>query len=119
MKRILVLDDVPSQAELIGRFLDQAGYSVITANSADEALEKISGQRPDVVVTDLVMPEISGLQFCRKLKKNPETNKIPVIACTTKDREMDRNWAMKQGVSAYVTKPFNKEDLLSAVQSVV
>ena len=69
-------------------------------------------------VTDLVMPEVTGLELCRELKREPATAEIPVIACTTKDRKIDQNWAKKQGVSAYVTKPFTEEQLISAVQAV-
>ena len=119
MKTVLVVDDLKAQLNLISSYLEQEGFHVVTANNGNEALEKASAQIPDLIITDLVMPEMSGLEFCRKLKKNPETAKVPVIACTTKDREMDKKWAMKQGVVAYLVKPFTQEEIVSAVKSSV
>jgi two-component system, chemotaxis family, response regulator PixH len=119
MKTILVVDDLQAQLNLISGYLEQEGYKVVTAGNGQEALEKASAQVPDLVITDLVMPEMSGLEFCRKLKKNPETASIPVIACTTKDRDMDKQWAKKQGVVAYLVKPFTQEEMVSAVKQSV
>ena len=119
MKTVLVVDDLQAQLNLITGYLEQAGFNVVTATSGSEALEKASAQVPDLVITDLVMPEMSGLEFCRKLKKNPETENIPVIACTTKDRDMDKKWAKKQGVVAYLVKPFSKEEMIATVKSSV
>lgn len=120
MKTVLVVDDLQAQLNLIAGYLEQEGFKVMTAVDGNEALAKAAAQVPDLVITDLVMPEMSGLEFCRKLKKNPETAEVPVIACTTKDRDMDKKWAKKQGVAAYIVKPFTKEQIISAVrQSVV
>ncbi|MEL6927267.1 MAG: response regulator [Cyanobacteria bacterium J06600_6] len=119
MKTILVVDDLQAQLNLISGYLEQEGYRVVTAGNGNEALAKASAQTPDLVITDLVMPEMSGLEFCRKLKKNPETAEIPVIACTTKDRDMDKKWAKKQGVVAYLVKPFTQQEMVSAVKQSV
>ncbi|MEM6610812.1 MAG: response regulator [Cyanobacteria bacterium P01_C01_bin.72] len=119
MKTILVVDDLQAQLDLITGYLEQEGFKVVTALNGNEALVKATAQLPDLVITDLVMPEMSGLEFCRKLKKNPETEAIPVIACTTKDRDMDKKWAKKQGVVAYLVKPFTQAEMVSAVKSSV
>lgn len=119
MKTILVVDDLQAQLKLITGYLEQEGYKVVTAGNGSEALQKASAQTPDLVITDLVMPEMSGLEFCRKLKKNPQTASVPVIACTTKDRDMDKKWAKKQGVVAYLVKPFTQEEMVSAVKRSV
>ena len=119
MKTILVVDDLQAQLNLISNYLEQEGFRVVTAGNGSEALKKATAQAPDLVITDLVMPEMSGLEFCRKLKKNPKTAAIPVIACTTKDRDMDRKWAKKQGVVAYLVKPFTQQEIVSAVKSSV
>ena len=119
VKTILVVDDLQAQLNLISGYLEQEGYQVVTAGNGNEALEKASAQTPDLVITDLVMPEMSGLEFCRKLKKNPQTASVPVIACTTKDRDMDKKWAKKQGVVAYLVKPFTQEEMVSAVKRSV
>jgi two-component system, chemotaxis family, response regulator PixH len=119
MKNILVVDDLKAQLNLITGYLKEEGFNVTTADNGREALEKASVQTFDLVITDLVMPEMSGLEFCRKLKKNPETAQIPVIACTTKDRDIDKKWAKKQGVVAYLVKPFTKEEMITTIKSSV
>jgi len=115
MKQILVIDDLQSELQLIKSYLEKGGYTVTTASSAIEALEKLKEFTPDVIVTDLVMPEMSGLEFCRKLKKDEVMAQIPVIACTTKDRQVDQKWAQKQGVVAYLVKPCTQEQMVEAV----
>lgn len=119
MKTILVVDDVDLELRLLRGYLQEAGYSVTTANSGEAALASVAQKKPDAIVTDLVMPDLSGLDFCRQLKKAPETADIPIVACTSKDREADKYWARKQGVSAYVVKPCTKDDLVKAVESVL
>jgi twitching motility two-component system response regulator PilH len=107
-----VVEDAISEQELIGLY--EAGYNVINASSGKDALSKVESQKPDVVV----MPGMNGFELCRSLKKNPDTQKLPVIACTSKNQELDRLWGMKQGVDIYVAKPFTREDILMAVRSV-
>ncbi|ABB56886.1 response regulator transcription factor [Synechococcus elongatus] len=118
MSTVLVVEDTASEMELITTYLRNSGYTVIGAADAKEALNKVSQFKPDVVVTDVVMPGMSGFELCRSLKKNPETEKLPVIVCSSKNQEIDRLWAMKQGADAYVIKPFQQEDLVKAVRSV-
>ncbi len=119
MKTVLVVDDLQAQLTLIKSYLEEAGFNVVTAGNGSEALTKVTAPVPDLIITDLVMPEMSGLEFCRKLKKNPETAEIPVVACTTKDRDMDKKWAKKQGVVGYLVKPFSKEEMINTVLSSV
>ncbi len=119
MKTVLIVDDMKTQLDLMNRYLDEAGYKVLTASDAIEALNKVSEHQPDVIITDLVMPDMSGLEFCRKLKKDSATANIPVIACSTKNRSMDQKWAMKQGVAAYVVKPYSKEEIVEAVKGLI
>lgn len=118
MTSILVVDDVASQREMISTYLIESGYTVRTAENGREALHKIKEQIPDVVLTDLVMPDMSGLELCRSLKRNPLTQNLPIIACTTKSQELDKLWGMKQGINVYLTKPCTKEDIVRAVRSV-
>jgi two-component system, chemotaxis family, response regulator PixH len=112
---VLVVEDTPAQRELICGYLREGGYKVVTAENGEEGLEKFKQIQPQVVVTDLVMPGMSGLEMCRAIKK-AATGKIPVIACTTKNQELDRLWGMKQGVDVYITKPFTREELVQAVK---
>jgi two-component system, chemotaxis family, response regulator PixH len=115
---ILIVEDSPSELELMSHYLKDSGYNVIQATGAKEALEKLISQKPDVIVTDVVMPGMSGFELCRSLKKNPETQKVPIVICSSKNQEIDRLWAMRQGADAYITKPYTREQLLRAIKSV-
>lgn len=119
MKTILIVDDLQSELDLIGRYLTKAGYTVMTAHDGQEALAKMTQKKFDAIVTDWMMPNMGGLDICRQLKKNPETADIPVVVCTVKNREVDRVWAKKQGVKAYLTKPFTEQELIDALQEVI
>jgi two-component system, chemotaxis family, response regulator PixH len=118
MTKVLIVEDTPSQMQLMSLYLAEGGYQIFTANNAIEGLEMVSKQRPDVIVTDVVMEGMNGFEFCRTLKKNPDTGGIPVIACTTRDQELDKLWGKKQGVDVYITKPFTKEEIIAAVKSM-
>ena len=119
MKTILIVDDIQSELDLMSKYLSDAGYKTILANGGEEALALTETNKPDVIVTDWMMPKMGGLDVCRKLRKNPETENIPIVACTAKDRDVDRMWALKQGVKAYVTKPFTPEELVSTVKEII
>ncbi|YAF98229.1 MAG: PleD family two-component system response regulator [Nodularia sp. CChRGM 3473] len=116
---ILIVEDSPSELELMSYYLKESGCNVIKATGAKEALEKAISQKPDVIITDVVMPGMSGFELCRSLKKNPATQKVPIVICSSKNQEIDRLWAMKQGADVYITKPYTREQLLRAIKSVV
>ncbi|MEM8778050.1 MAG: response regulator [Cyanobacteria bacterium P01_G01_bin.49] len=118
MSKVLVIEDTISEMELISDYLRESGYTVISTTDAKDALSKIDQHKPHVIVTDLVMPGMNGLELCRSIKKNPETEKLPIVVCTSKNQDLDRMWAMKQGVDVYITKPFSKEQLIRAIRSV-
>nr|WP_211178398.1 response regulator [Brasilonema octagenarum] len=115
----MIVEDSLSELELMSHYLVESGYNVIQATGAKEALEKAQSQNPDVIVTDVVMPGMSGFELCRSLKRNPVTQKVPIVICSSKNQEIDRLWAMRQGADAYVTKPYTREQLLRAIKSVV
>lgn len=119
MKKVLIVDDLQSELDLIDRYLTKAGYAVIKAYNGQEALEKTTENKFDAIVTDWMMPSMGGLDICRQLKKNPETANIPVVVCTVKNREVDRLWAKKQGVKAYLTKPFSEQELINALKEAI
>ncbi len=116
---ILVVEDTLSEMELISHYLHEGGFSVSNAISAKDALVRIQESLPDLILTDIVMPDMSGFELCRSLKRNAETSKIPIVFCSSKDQEIDRLWAMKQGGAAYIQKPFSREDLLRVVTSIL
>jgi two-component system, chemotaxis family, response regulator PixH len=119
MKTILIVDDIKSELDMMANYLTKAGYNIIIAKDGEDAIAQTIAKKPDVVVTDWMMPEMGGLDICRKLKKNPETERIPVIACTAKNSDVDKMWAKKQGINGYVTKPCTQDELVKAVHEVL
>jgi twitching motility two-component system response regulator PilH len=119
MVTILIVEDALSELELISTYLKESGYVAIGAVTGQEGLNLAIEKKPDVILSDVVMPGMSGFELCRKLKQNPATEKIPIILCTSKNQEIDRLWGMKQGADAYITKPFTREQLIRAVKCVV
>lgn len=119
MSKVMLVEDNPAQLDLMESYLRESGHTVIRLNNAQEALNKAMEYKPDVIVTDVVMPGMSGFELCRRLKNNPATAKIPIVICSSKDQEIDRLWGMKQGADAYLTKPFSREQLVRAVNLAV
>jgi twitching motility two-component system response regulator PilH len=102
----------------MSHYLREGGYTVINAVGAKEALNKVMEKKPDVIITDVVMPGMSGFELCRRLKTDPVTENVPIVICSSKDQEIDRLWGMKQGADAYLTKPFTREQILRAIKAV-
>ena len=119
MATVLVVDDTPSQLELMNVYLQDGGYHVITASDAKDALLKAENYQPDIILTDVVMPGMSGFEFCRQLKRNPVTQKLPIVICSSKNKQIDKIWGMRQGADIYLTKPFSKQELIQALKSVL
>ncbi|NJN29469.1 MAG: response regulator [Synechococcales cyanobacterium RM1_1_8] len=105
--------------ELISHYLREGGFLVSNAINAKDAMSRIQESLPDLIVTDVVMPGMSGFELCRSLKRNAATATIPIVICSSKDQEIDRLWALKQGAAVYVTKPFTRQQLLDVVQSIL
>lgn len=110
MPTILVADDSAMQREVISDYLLQLGCQIVIATNGTEALEKVTESKPDLVILDIVMPEMNGYQVCRKIKTDPDTQHIPVILCSTKDTQADHYWGLKQGADAYVVKPADSKE---------
>jgi twitching motility two-component system response regulator PilH len=118
IKNILVVDDSPTDRQYLSDLLAKSGYQVSTAESAEEALQKIRQHRPDLVLMDVVMPGQNGYQATRTLSKDNATKDIPVIICTTKGQETDRVWGLRQGARDYVVKPVNQAELLAKIAAL-
>ena len=118
-KMILVVDDSPTERFFLTDLLKRSGYGVLTAENGEDALAKIRLERPSLVVMDVVMPGSSGFQVTRALNRDPETQSIPVILCTSKSTETDRIWGLRQGARDYVTKPVDGEILLAKIAELV
>lgn len=115
MARILIVDDSPSQLLGIKRIVEKLGHEAISAEDGAAGVEVAKQQKPDLILMDVVMPNLNGFQATRTISKNPETAHIPIILVTTKDQETDKVWGMRQGAKAYVTKPIREEDLVNAL----
>ncbi|MGE3926649.1 MAG: response regulator transcription factor [Lautropia sp.] len=118
MRKILIVDDSPTERYFLADLLSKRGYAVVTAESGDEALSKVRSERPSVVVMDVVMPGTSGYQATRAIARDPATQGIPVILCTSKNTESDRIWGLRQGAKDYVVKPVDPEELLAKIASL-
>lgn len=119
MSTVLVVDDSPTVREMVSEQLRRGGFTVIEAVDGEDAMEKITANSPDLVVTDIVMPRKNGYDLTRWIKNGPNTKEIPVILCTSKSEEFDVYWGMKQGADAYITKPYHPPDLLEAIQRLL
>ena len=115
----LIVDDSATERSIITGCLKEAGIDVSVALSGEEALEKIEKSCPDLIVLDVVLPGKSGFEICRELKGSDNTNKIPIILCSTKKTEMDKFWGMKQGADAYIPKPIDQAELIEKVRELM
>lgn len=119
MGKVLVVEDSKAQREMISDLLKGMGLKVSVACDGVEALEKIEGNRPDLVVLDIIMPRMNGYELCRKLKSDAKTQNLVVVMCSAKKEEFDRYWGMKQGADAYIAKPFHPEELVGTVKQLL
>jgi twitching motility two-component system response regulator PilH len=117
MKTVLVVEDSRSEQRLIVSLLQQTGLKVALADSAESALSWLTENgKPDLIILDIIMPGISGLDLCRQIRSNPEFENIPIVFCSSKNQEFDQFWALRQGGNAYVTKPFSPTNLVQTVR---
>ena len=119
MGTILVVEDSATQRQMITEFLEDKDYKVAIATNGVEALERIVQSNPDVVLLDVLMPQMNGYEVCRRLKKDPKTHEIPVIMCSAKITEVDRYWGIKIGADAYIGKPFKQRELIETIERLM
>jgi len=117
--KILVADDEPDAVELVEFNLKTAGYEVLTAADGEEALKKARAVLPDLIVLDLMLPEIDGLEVCKILRRDPSTSGIPIIMLTAKAAEIDRILGLELGADDYVTKPFSPRELILRIKRLL
>ena len=117
--KILVVDDEPEAVELVEFNLKQAGYEVISAADGAEALTKSRAKKPNLIVLDLMLPEMSGLEVCKTLRRDPATAGIPIIMLTARAAEIDRVLGLELGADDYITKPFSPRELVLRVKKIL
>ena len=117
--RILVVDDVPQNVKLLEQLLMLSGYEVVTASSGAEALQKVASANPDLVLLDVVMPNMSGYEVCRAIRSNPATQLLPVVMVTALDPAEERVKGIEVGADDFLSKPINQPELLARVKSLL
>ena len=115
MSRVLIVDDSPSQLVGMKRTVEKLGHQVITAEDGAAGVEVAKRELPDLILMDVVMPNLNGFQATRTIAKDPKTSHIPIILVTTKDQDTDRVWGLRQGAKAYVTKPIDEAELTRTI----
>ena len=119
MTTVLIIDDEPDNIELLTRRLVRRGFVVLSATSAEDGIAKAVAQQPDVVLMDIKMPIVDGFEATRRLKADPATKAIPVIALTNHAMQEDRDRAAAVGADEYETKPLDLDRLLAKIQTLV
>ncbi len=119
MTKILVAEDEKDIRELIAFTLRFAGYDVVLANNGAEALEKVSQEKPALVLLDVRMPKMTGYEVCRRLKENPETEKIPVVFLSAKGQDREVQEGYESGAVDYIIKPFVPDELIAQVKRIL
>jgi DNA-binding response OmpR family regulator len=119
MPRILAVDDEPNIVRLIEVNLTRHGYTVDTANNGVQALEKIRAVRPDLIVSDVMMPEMDGFELLSTIRRDPALESLPVIMLTAKTQDKNVMEGYSRGADMYLTKPFNPAELLAFVKRIL
>jgi diguanylate cyclase (GGDEF)-like protein len=114
---ILIIDDITENLKVVGTMLDEAGYNTTFATSGYQGLNRLKNNRIDLILLDLMMPEMDGLQFCQYLKNDPEIKEIPIIFLTANQEQDNLVNAFESGAVDYITKPFIKNELLARVKT--
>jgi DNA-binding response OmpR family regulator len=117
--KILVVDDEPDVLHLVQYNLNAADYDVVTAGDGEQALKKVRSAPPDLIILDLMLPELDGLEVCKLLRRDQSTASIPIIMLTAKAAEMDRVLGLELGADDYVTKPFSPRELVLRVKRLL
>lgn len=118
-RKILVVDDEAVLIETIAYNLEQAGYQVITAADGASALEAAQREVPDLIILDIMLPEMDGLEVCRQLRRESSSATTPIMMLTAKDEEIDKVVGLEVGADDYVTKPFGRRELLARVRALL
>ena len=111
MYKILIVDDEKDIVDLVSYNLEKEGFSTVKALDGESALQIIRAQKPDLIILDLMLPKMNGLDVCKTVRRNPETSGLPIIMLTAKSDEVDKVTGLEVGADDYVTKPFSVKEL--------
>ena len=118
IQKILIVDDSPTERYFLTDILIKNGFSVSTAENGEDALVKIKADKPQLILMDIVMPGQNGFQVTRAISRDPDTQNVPIIICTSKGQETDRIWGLRQGARDYIVKPVDPQELLAKIAAL-
>jgi twitching motility two-component system response regulator PilH len=117
--KILIIDDSPTDVRVFTTLLEGAGHIVSAVSTAEEGVERVRADLPDLVIMDVIMPGMNGFQATRTLTRDPATSAVPIVMITTKSMETDRVWGLRQGARAFITKPVKEKELLACINDLL
>ncbi len=118
-ERILIVDDEPNMLRLLGLALDHEGYEIAVAQDADQAMAKVQSAVPDLIILDVMMPRVSGLELCQRLRQLPETSNVPIIMLSAKGEVADKIAGLKIGADEYIVKPVDMAEMVARVAALL
>ena len=118
IKKVLVVDDSQTELMYLTDLLQKNGFTVRTAENADDAFKRLAEEKPDLILMDVVMPGQNGFQLTRAIPRDAQFADVPIIMCTSKNQETDRVWGMRQGARDYITKPVDATELMSKIKAL-
>jgi twitching motility two-component system response regulator PilH len=116
---ILIIDDSPTDVRVFTTLLERAGHQVVAVSTAEEGIERVRADMPDLVIMDVIMPGMNGFQATRTLSRDADTSAIPILIVTTKSMETDRVWGLRQGAKDFMVKPVAESELLGRIQKLI
>ena len=117
--KILIVDDEPQIHTVLGKLLSKEGFQVVSAYSAEEAYRMVDNNRPDLIILDVMMPKVSGIDVCNRLKGDPKTKEILILILSARDQQADRLEGLTHGADDYVSKPFHLRSLVRKIQHML
>lgn len=118
IKKILIIDDSKTELMYLSDLLIKNGFSVKTAENAEDAFCRLVEEKPELILMDVVMPGQNGFQLTRSISRDPQYADIPIMMCTSKNQETDKVWGMRQGAKDYITKPVDAAELLAKIKAL-
>lgn len=118
-KKILIVDDEPNIVKILSARLKAEGFEVITANDGITGVHTVYRENPDLVIFDVMMPQMDGFKACQLLKSDPRYRDLPVLMLTAKTQEEDKSWGRMLGAMDYITKPFDSKELIEKIKGLI
>ena len=119
MARILIADDSPTEVYVLQKLLERHGHQVLVAEDGEQAVRITQEEQPDLVLMDVVMPNLNGFQATRLISRDDDTRHIPIIIVSSKNQETDKMWGLRQGAKGYLGKPVSEDEIIEQIQSLL